>query len=119
MHDPLGMSTKRIVGRPPIAAWIRSSSLPRSQSVLLTGVSAPLIPLIDSTACTSATARPPCAATTPFSSLIVLAEVVPHPRLLLHLLDQFLVELRRHIDPGVAQQVHHRHRSEERRVGKE
>src|SRR5262249_30735349 len=108
-HDPLERSTKTTAGPDPTAAATRSSRLPRSQPVFDTASSAPVTPLICSAASTRAPASRPWQTTTPRSrSLIVFLQVLPHPTLLLHLLDQPSIERGGDVHARVAEQMHHR-----------
>src|SRR5512137_1291615 len=107
-QDPAAMSTNTTVARSPTAARIRSSRAPRSHPVFETGLSTPRTPLICSAASTNAPASDPWQTTTPWSSFIVVLQVLPHPAPLLHAPDQPLVERGGDVDAGIAEEMHHR-----------
>src|SRR5690349_17350443 len=109
-QEPPGRSTNSTAGRPPTAVSIRSTSALGSHPSLLTDCRASATPEIVRTAPTSAAASSACDTMTPTVpaaavSLIVLFEILPDLRPLLHLPDQPLVELAGDVHAAVAQQV--------------
>src|SRR5512138_30779 len=109
-QDPQGMSTNTTAGAPSMAVVIRCSISWGPPPWLETATSTPACPLIRSASSTSAWASPPWATTTPRSpSLIIFLQIFAETLLVPHLLDEPLVERRRHIHSREPEQVHHRH----------
>src|SRR6267378_2382999 len=117
-QEPPGRSTNSTAGCDPAAWRSRSPSASLSQPSLLTGTSAPSIPVMVATAETSAWATPEWDTITPRSgSLIVFLEVLLRRPFFAHAADQPVVEGVRRIDAAIAQQVVHReHFADHRQV---
>src|SRR6266850_1914753 len=117
-HEPPGKSTNSTAGRAPAAWRKRSPSASLSQPSLLTGTSAPSMPVMVATAETSAWATPEWDTITPRSgSLIVFLEVLLRRPFFAHAADQPVVERMRRIHAAIAQQVvHGEHFADHRQV---